>query len=286
MLHITIQQGNTYLDRFTISLHLHFFPYTLSLLELKNLKLIKFKLLRNNTLRHIWCTKESLEYILILWLNLIKNIKMLAIIINKLLWKMAILTNSSEIQNRPGKRNKKKKEKKKMPNFWSFLQWVRWDTGPHKYRNTRTTHIAIHNIRNIYRDIYKYDIKVDIFCAQSHLQLCPLWKWVCPVKRKNCCVMFGKNIVFFWGREKLSVADMSLFNGTSSTLSQLIKHGRPVELWEKCEFNGIVLRQTCAISTLHFALPHTHTHTHSLTHTRLLCKEGLRVELCACMFVC
>lgn len=47
------------------------------------------------------------------------------------------------------------------------------------------------------------------------------------------------------------------------TLSQLINHGGPEKLFEKCEFKGITLRQTFALSTLHFALEtHIHTHTH------------------------
>lgn len=75
----------------------------------------------------------------------------------------------------------------------------------------------------------------------------------------------------FWGvGEKLqtvSVADVSLLNGTSSTLSQLLEHGGSVELFEKCGFNRIVLRQTRAISTLHSrpthkTLTNTHIHTH------------------------
>lgn len=73
--------------------------------------------------------------------------------------------------------------------------------------------------------------------------------------------------MFLWEKNKqtVSVADVSLLNGTSSTLSQLIKHGGPEELFEKCEFNGIVLRQTHAISTLHFALA-TNTHTYTFTY--------------------
>ena len=119
-------------------------------------------------------------------------------------------------------------------------------------------------------------------------------------KEKNHCVTFGKkkkknHSKCFFGRKNnklfLSLTCRSLTELT--TLSQLIEHGGPEELLEKCEFNGVVVRQTHAINTLHFALtPNTHTHTHTHTHTqtqtrtRLLCEEGLRVELCACMFVC
>lgn len=77
--------------------------------------------------------------------------------------------------------------------------------------------------------------------------------------------MFGKNHCVSLGEKQqtVTVVDVSLLKGTSSTLSLLIQHWGPGELFEKCEFSGIVVRQTHAISTLHFALAtNTQTHIH------------------------
>lgn len=55
------------------------------------------------------------------------------------------------------------------------------------------------------------------------------------LKEKSLCHVWKKNIVRVSLGEKLqtvSVTDVSLLTGTSSTLSQLIEHGGPEELLE------------------------------------------------------
>lgn len=110
----------------------------------------------------------------------------------------------------------------------------------------------------------------EMFCSgvkktkQKQLSLCHVW-----------C---------FFGRKRKTVTTASLLCRSSMGLQYTEPANQPRRTRKNC-FEGVVQRQTLAISTLHFALA-THTHQHTLTHLRSLCEEGLQVELCACMFVC
>ena len=156
--------------------------------------------------------------------------------------------------------------------------WV--DIGPQEYRNTRTQHIAIQTLINGPKT-YTH----TCLCTETHTHTehthgfsyaqcgvgtkCVLFK-----RKKSLCHVWKKkkknHSKCFFGRKnnKLFLSLTCRSSTELTTLSQLIEHGGPEELLEKCEFNGVVVRQTHAINTLHFALtPNTHTHTHTHTHT-------------------
>lgn len=95
----------------------------------------------------------------------------------------------------------------------------------------------------------------NVSCSKEKKSLCHVWK-----KNHSKCFFGRKNNKLFLSLTCRSSTELT-------TLSQLIEHGGPEELLEKCEFNGVVVRQTHAISTLHFALaPNTHTHIHTNTY--------------------
>lgn len=123
-----------------------------------------------------------------------------------------------------------------------------------------------------------------------------MWRVVHPVKRKTTvsCLGLGSgrgviivSVSLGEKQQTVPVADVSLLMGTSSTLSLLIQQRRgPGGLFQKCEFNGIVVRQTQVLYTLHSCYQHTNTHKR---HVQGYCVRGAygwsHVPACLCVLI-